>query len=168
MPKLSLLVLSCFVVLAVGLSGNAAAEDSKVLVPDFALVSTANETIRLSDYRGQIVVLNFWASWCPPCRAEMPEFQELHDQFTDTGEAVLLLLNQIDGRQETVEKGKEYLASNDLTMTNLLDHGAVGRQIFGIPGLPTTVVIDAEGYLASYVVGATNKETVLKMIEDVK
>lgn len=169
MPKLSLLVLSCFVVFAVlGLSGNAAAEDSKVLVPDFALVSTANETIRLSDYRGQIVVLNFWASWCPPCRTEMPEFQELHDQFTDTGEAVLLLLNQIDGRQETVEMGKEYLASNDLTMTNLLDHGAVGRQIFGIPGLPTTVVIDAEGYLASYVVGATNKETVLKMIEDVK
>ncbi|NMB20018.1 MAG: TlpA family protein disulfide reductase [Firmicutes bacterium] len=168
MRNISLIVFLCLIAVAVlGWSGSVLAEDSKVLVPDFALVSTANETIRLSDYRGQIVVLNFWASWCPPCRAEMPEFQELHDQFTESGEAVLLLLNQID-RQETVEKGKEYLKSNNYTMTNLLDYGAVGRQIFGIPGLPTTVVIDAEGYLASYVVGATTKETVLQMIEDAR
>ncbi len=168
MRNISLIVFLCLIAVAVlGWSGSVLAEDSKVLVPDFALVSTANETIRLSDYRGQIVVLNFWASWCPPCRAEMPEFQELHDQFTESGEAVLLLLNQID-RQETVEKGKEYLESNNYTMTNLLDYGAVGRQIFGIPGLPTTVVIDAEGYLASYVVGATTKETVLQMIEDAR
>lgn len=168
MRNISLIVFLCLIAVAVlGWSGSVLAEDSRVLVPDFALVSTANETIRLSDYRGQIVVLNFWASWCPPCRAEMPEFQELHDQFTESGEAVLLLLNQID-RQETVEKGKEYLKSNNYTMTNLLDYGAVGRQIFGIPGLPTTVVIDAEGYLASYVVGATTKETVLQMIEDAR
>jgi thiol:disulfide interchange protein len=99
---------------------------------------------------------------------EMPEFQELHDELSESEEAVLLLLNQIDGRQETVEKGTEYMKSNDLTMTNLLDYGTVGQQIFGIPGLPTTVVIDAEGYLASYVVGATTKETVLKMIEDAR
>lgn len=143
-------------------------EESKVLVPDFALVNSAGETFRLSDYRGQIVVLNFWASWCPPCRAEMPEFQELHTEFEESGEAVLFLLNQIDGRQETAKKGTEYLESNNLTMTNLLDYGSVGRQIFGIPGLPTTVVVDAEGYMSGYVVGATTKATVLQMVEEAR
>ncbi len=174
MRKISIVVLSCLVVLGLfGWNDQALAqasqnqEESKVLVPDFTLLTSANETFRLSEYRGQIVVLNFWASWCPPCRAEMPEFQELHDEFEESGEAVLLLLNQIGG-QETVEKGEQYLAANNFTMTNLLDFGTVGSQIFGLPGIPTTVVIDAEGYLASYVVGATTKATVLRMIEDAK
>lgn len=175
MRKISIIVLSCLVVLGLfGWNDQALAqasqnqEESKVLVPDFTLLTSANETFRLSEYRGQIVVLNFWASWCSNCMVEMPDFQALHDDFEESGEAVLFLLNQIDGRLETVEKGEQYLAANNFTMTNLLDFGTVGSQIFGIPGLPTTVVIDAEGYLASYVVGATTKATVLRMIEDAK
>lgn len=149
-------------------SATETAEESKVLVPDFALLSSTNETVRLSDYRGKVVVLNFWASWCPPCRSEMAEFQLLHDELQETNDAVLLLLNQIDGSRETIKIGKEYLEKNKYTMTNLFDHGQVGGQIFGIPGLPTTVVIDREGYLSSYVVGATTRATVLKMIEEAK
>ena len=170
MRKQRVLLLCLAVLMVMAMGGFAVAEetDERVLVPNFSLRTKDNETIHLSDYRGQVVVLNFWASWCPPCKAEMPEFQELHDDFEESGEAVLLLLNQIDGRQETVEKGTKYLADNKLTMTNLLDHGTVGRQIFGIPGLPTTVVIDAEGYLSSYVVGQTTAATVRRMIEDAK
>lgn len=139
-----------------------------LLVPDFALVSSAGETVRLSDYKGQIVVLNFWASWCPPCREEMGDFQKLHDRFEETGEAVLLLLNQIDGRRETTTSGVKYLEDNEYTLTNLLDYGQVGAGIFGVPGLPTTVVIDAEGYLATHVVGGINDKIVLDMIEVAK
>lgn len=172
MQKSRLFLLSCLTVLLLftlgGLVFAAEADNDKVLVPDFALLTSANETIRLSDYRGQVVVLNFWASRCPPCRTEMPEFQELHTELAESGEAVLLLLNQIDGRSETVESGTNYLANNKLTMTNLFDYGTVGTQIFGIPGLPTTVVIDSEGYLSSYVVGSTTKATVLQMIEGAK
>lgn len=164
------------IVLVIGFSGLALAEtdssgqeeDKKVLVPDFTLLSNTNETVHLSDYRGKIVVLNFWASWCPPCKAEMPEFQQLHNELEESGEAVLLLLNQIDGRRETVKTGSDYLKKNKLTMTNLYDYGSVGSQIFGIPGLPTTVVIDAEGYLSSYVVGGTTAATVWQMIEGAK
>ncbi|NMB02181.1 MAG: TlpA family protein disulfide reductase [Firmicutes bacterium] len=163
-------LLSLSALLVLGLSGFvlATASSEKIFVPDFALTTADNETIRLSDYRGQVVVLNFWASWCPPCRAEMPEFQKLHNELAESQDAVLLLLNQIDGRTETVTSGTKYLADNNFTMTNLFDYGTVGTQMFGIPGLPTTVVIDAEGYLSSYVVGATDKETVWKMIEGAK
>ncbi len=173
MRNVKLVVLSCLVLLMVaGVSSLALAQavqvNPRVAVQNFALVSTANETIRLSDQKGKVVILNFWASWCPPCRAEMPEFQELHEELEGSEEVVLFLVNQIDGRRELVETGAKYLADNDLTMTNLLDFGTVGTQIFGIPGLPTTVVIDAEGQLAGYVVGATNKATVLQMVEDAK
>ncbi len=175
MRKLSVIFVSCFVVLALlGWNGSVLAdsqtepEDQRILVPDFTLSTNANETIRLSDYRGKVVVLNFWASWCSPCKMEMPEFQELHEEFVESEDAVLLLLNQIDGRQETVENGAKFLDTNNFTMTNLLDFGTVGRNIFGIPGLPTTVVIDAEGYFSDYVVGATTKAVVLEMIEAAK
>lgn len=173
MRKLGMLLIVLAILLLSGWGGLALAEPTeeeaaRVLVPDFALLTSTNETIRLSDYRGQVVVLNFWASWCPPCIAEMGEFQELHDELVESGSGVLFLINQIDGRQEKVETGTAYLAKNKLTMTNLLDFGSVGRQIFGIPGLPTTVVIDAGGYLSSYVVGGTTAATVWKMIEGAK
>jgi len=173
MRKLKLVVLSLLVLLAAaGLSSAAFAQavqvEPRIAVQDFALVGSGGETVRLSDFRGKVVILNFWASWCPPCRAEMPEFQELHEELQESKDAVLLLLNQIDGRRETAETGAKYLADNKLTMTNLLDFGTVGTQIFGVPGLPTTVVIDADGQLASYVAGATNKATVKAMVEAAK
>lgn len=142
--------------------------DDRLLVPDFALVSSEGKTVRLSDYEGKIVVLNFWASWCPPCRAEMGELQKLEDRFKETDEAVLLLLNQIGGRRETTKTGVKYLKDNNFTFTNLFDYGQVGSGMFGIPGLPTTVVIDAEGYLVAHAVGGVNEKMVLEMIEEAK
>ncbi|HHT43709.1 MAG TPA: TlpA family protein disulfide reductase [Firmicutes bacterium] len=161
-----LLFLSIFLVMAVG--PGAWAQDQRVLVPDFALLTAADETVRLSDFRGQVVALNFWATWCFYCREEMPDLQALHEELAASGEAVILLLDQIDGRQETVERGTAYLAENGITIPNLLDFGSVGQRIFGVPGLPTTVVIDAEGYLYDYVVGSTTKEVLREMIEGAK
>src|SRR5690554_2293403 len=101
-----LLFLSIFLVMAVG--PGAWAQDQRVLVPDFALLTAADETVRLSDFRGQVVALNFWATWCFYCREEMPDLQALHEELAASGEAVILLLDQIDGRQETVERGTAY------------------------------------------------------------
>ena len=87
----------------------AQAPAEKPLVPNFTLESNQGSQVSLSDYAGRVVVLKFWASWCPPCRAEMPEFKKLHEHLADSEEAVLLMLNQIDGRRETVETGAAYL-----------------------------------------------------------
>lgn len=167
---LSLLIFLLVALLAAGPGVFAAAAQTvaeKILVPDFTLPYQEG-VLSLSDFRGKVVVLNFWASWCPPCRSELEELQQLHERLSETGEAVLLLINQIDGRQETIQSGSGFLKNNNYTMTNLFDDGQVGQGIFGIPGLPTTLVIDEEGYFVSYVVGPTNAAHLLKMIEEAR
>jgi len=156
-------LLSMFLVLAATAIGQG--KDGRMLVQDFTLTSSTGEEVLLSDFRGRIVVLNFWASWCPHCRAEMPDFQKLHDQFSEGEDVVLLLINQIDGSRETVETSSQYFEENGFTMTNLYDHyGRLGSGYFGVPGLPTTIVIDREGYFVTYAVGAVNEAIVLQMI----
>ncbi|HPT82970.1 MAG TPA: TlpA disulfide reductase family protein [Limnochordia bacterium] len=140
----------------------------KILVPDFALVTAQGETVRLSDLRGQVVVLNFWATWCPYCVMELPELQELHEELQESGEAVIYLVDQIDGQYETPERATAFLEEKGITIPNLLDFGTVGNGIFQVPGLPTTVVIDAEGYLCDYAIGMVTKDVVRRMIEVAK
>lgn len=158
----------CLLVGLVLLPYQAAAETEKPLVPNFTLMSNRGEPVSLSDYAGKVVVLNFWASWCPPCRAEMPDFQRLHEELEETGEAVLLMLNQIDGFRETVASGEKYLTDNGFTFLNLHDDGTVGGRIFGLPGIPVTVVIDPDGYMDNYIIGPASYAAVKHLIEEAK
>ena len=143
--------------------------EERPLIPDFSLESNRGEVVSLSDYAGEIVVLNFWATWCPHCRSEMPELQKLHDYFEETGAGKLLLINQIDGVRETRASAAKYLADNGLDLLNLYDdHTLVGYYIFGVPGLPATVVVDREGRLASAVLGPVGFEKLLEMIGEIE
>lgn len=137
------------------------------LVPDFELTDSNGNTVSLSDYAGKVVVLNFWASWCPPCRAEMPDFDKLHTELTQSDDTVLLMINQTYGR-ETKESADAFYAENQFSFPHYYDEGEVGYQIFGVQSLPTTVVIDAEQRLSGYVLGQTNYDTVAAMIEEAK
>jgi cytochrome c biogenesis protein CcmG, thiol:disulfide interchange protein DsbE len=143
-------------------------EEENPLVPDFTLKSSEGEEISLSDYSGKVVVLNFWASWCPPCKEEMPEFQKLYDELAESEDAVLLMLNQTDGQRETEKKANSYIEEEGLTFPILYDTGEVGGSIFGINSIPTTVVIDKEGRLSDYVLGRTEYSKVAQMIEEAK
>lgn len=133
-------------------------------VPDFELTSMDGETHLLSDYVGKTVVLNFWASWCPPCKAEMPDFQKLHDDYAEK-DVVILMLNQTFGR-ETKKDADKFIEENEYTFPVLYDYGEVGYSIFGIQSYPTTVVINSKGYLSGYVIGMTDYDTVVKLIEE--
>jgi thiol-disulfide isomerase/thioredoxin len=138
------------------------------LVPDFTLKNAKGESVSLSDYSGKVVILNFWASWCPPCKAEMPDFNEMNAELKDSKDMVLLTINLTDGQRETKDKALKFLKDNNYDLNVLFDTDGIAAGIFGIESIPTTAVIDREGYLHDYIMGATSKSTVLKSAGEVK
>jgi peroxiredoxin len=116
---------------------------------DFSLASLAGAKAALSDYRGKVVFLNFWATWCPPCRSEMPSMERLHAKLQRSGLEILAV-----DLQETNETVKKFVKDNALTFTVLLDpNGAVGGA-WGAQSIPTTYLIDREGDILARAIGA--------------
>lgn len=148
--------------------GGEEAEDELVgkPAPDFKLDLLDGGEVRLSDYKGKsAVVLDFWASWCGPCRKSLPAIIEAVEAFKDKG-VVLLGLNQ----GETPEKVREFLAKTKLKLTVALDKGGkVGSESYGAESIPRTVVIDREGVVRAVHVGASPdlKEKLVKVLEEV-
>ncbi len=139
------------------LDGTAASETpGPVPAPDFTVYDEAGNEVRLSDYLGKPVVVNFWASWCGPCRMEMPEFQEKHLELG--GEVQFLMINMTGGR-ETVETARDFIAGQGYTFPVLYDTEGDAAVTYGAYALPTTYFIDAEGYAIAQARGAINSET---------
>jgi thiol-disulfide isomerase/thioredoxin len=135
-----------------------------VEVPDFTLTSLTGKEISFSDYEGKVVILNFWASWCPPCKAEMPGFERAHKKL-DPDKAVILAINVIDGIRETEKKARNYINSNEFTLNVLLDKGQEVTGTFGIDNFPTTVFINPNGTLFGYKIGPLSEEVLLMAAE---
>lgn len=147
---------------------GAQALESGARVPNFTLNDMRGEKVSLEDFRGQVVILNFWATWCPPCRREMPEFNEMNAELKKSGEAVLLAINLTDGRRETKAKVSQFMTSNKYSFRVLLDQSGEAADIFSIRGIPTTVVIDRDGVLHEQIVGATTKDRVMSIVKSIK
>ena len=135
---------------------------------NFTLKDLNGNEVSLAQYKGKPVVLNFWATWCPPCRNEMPEFNQMDKQFKETGEAVLLTVNMTDGRRETKEKVEKFMEKNKFDMTVLLDTESEAAQLYKIRYLPTTYIINSKGVVTGTLTGGTNKAAVLKMLKGAK
>lgn len=147
---------------------SAYALDNGSKVPNFTLTDLSGKNISLSDYKGKVVVLNFWASWCPPCKAEMPEFNEMDREFKKSGDTVLLAINMTDGRRETKKKVETFISEQKYKMRVLLDSEGKASNLFDIRYLPTTYVIDAEGTVTGQLVGGTTKNAVMKLVKEAK
>lgn len=141
-------------------AGSASAsqeEPSKVAAPDFTVVDGAGEEAALSDYLGRPVVLNFWASWCGPCKSEMPDFD---DAWAEVGEEVsFLMVNVTDGSRETFENAKAYVEEQGFAFPVFYDTNLEAAMAYGVQSLPTTFFIDREGYLTAWAKGAISRET---------
>lgn len=114
------------------------------LAPDFTLKTLDGEEVSLSDYRGKKVFLNFWASWCPPCRAEMPEMQEFHEKY---GDEVEIIAVNATGTERSEAVMREYIEENGYTFTVLLDQDLTVNASYQALSLPTTYFINSQGII---------------------
>ena len=110
------------------------------IAPDFSLPSLDGKNVQLSDFAGQVVVVNLWATWCPPCRAEMPMLNVYYEAFRDEGVTILAVNSEEDAA--TV---KQFMQTHGFSMPVLLDSQSDVFALYQATGLPTTVVIDREG-----------------------
>ena len=132
--------------------------------PDFTVVNNEGEEVSISEFKGKKVIINFWASWCPPCVEEMPEFQLLHDEL-DPEETVLLAINLTDGQRETKTLANNFLAENNLDMNVLYDTQGNAFYEFNVTSIPQTFFLDEEGTVQYSILGMTNKTVLDAVLE---
>lgn len=131
--------------------------------PDFTVVDMDGNSVSLSDFVGKPVVVNFWASWCGPCKAEMPEFNEIYHEYGD--EVVFMMVNMTDGGQETLDSAKKFINSQPYDFPVYFDVNMEAAIAYGVSAIPATYFIDAEGNIGAYAVSMLDSETLVKGIE---
>jgi len=124
------------------------------LAPDFQLQNLDGQTISLGNLRGKPVLINFWATWCGPCRGEMPYIQEIYEEWTNKG-LVVLTINM----GESSSKAEEFRQSYNLSFTVLLDAKQDVAQKYNIQYIPTTFFLDKDGIIQDKVIGAFQNKT---------
>ena len=127
--------------------------------PDFALEDLSGETVSLADYRGQVVIVNLWASWCGPCRAEMPALQSVYESLSAEG-LVVLAVNST--AQDTEEAARAFVTEHALTFPVLLDRADSVSQAYRLRSLPSTFIVDRQGVIDSVLIGGPLAEAVLR------
>lgn len=123
--------------------------------PDFTVYDADGKPVKLSDMKGKPVVLNFWASWCPPCKAEMPDFDAVCKEYE--GKVTFMMVNLTDGERETVESARNFIHMMEYSFPVYYDTDMEASNTYGIQSIPTTFFIDADGGLVAYGSGALSE-----------
>lgn len=138
-------------------------ETQAALAPDFTVYDIDGNEVKLSDYLGTPVVLNFWASWCPPCKAELPDFEEKYLAYGD--KVQFLMVNLADGTRETVETASDFIAQEGYTFPVFYDSKSVAAIEYKVRSIPATYFIDADGCIADQTVGMLDADSLQKGID---
>lgn len=123
-----------------------------VLAPEFALSDLEGKAQRLSDFRGNVVLLNFWATWCPPCRAEMPSMETLYQAYQEQGFVILAVSSDVQGAAVV----QPFMAQYRLSFPALLDTTGRVNGLYGVRSIPTSYLLDRQGRVVSREIGARN------------
>jgi len=129
------------------------------LAPDFTLSDAEGNPVQLSALRGQAVLLNFWASWCPPCKQEMPAMQRVHSEYSNQGLVVLAVnVTAQDNRDSAIA----FLQANGLTFPVIYDYNGEASRLYETRALPTSFFISADGIIQDVVVGGPMSEALIR------
>ena len=136
-------------------------EKERKATPDFSLKDSTGTLVKLSDYKGKVVLLNFWATWCGPCKIEIPWFTDFQKTYKDRDFAVIGVAMDEDGWDSV----KPYIEQHKMNYRVVIGNDQVSQLFGSIDSLPTTIVIDREGRIASMHIGLVAKNTYQKEIE---
>ena len=142
---------------------NNETEQEKIVAPDFTVVDMDGNSVKLSDFRGKPVVVNFWASWCGPCKMEMPDFNDVYHEYGD--DVVFMMVNMTDGGQETLESAKKFINSQPYDFPVYFDVNMEAAIGYGVSAIPMTFFIDDEGNVVTYALSMLDAATLVKVIE---
>lgn len=135
------------------------------LAPDFTLKNLAGEEVTLSDFRGKKVILNFWTTWCPPCKAEMPHMQKYYDQYGEKDNVIILAVN-LTYDSDSEEKVKQFASSYNIDFPILLTQKDMIEKQYKIMTIPSTFFIDTEGHIQRQIVGPLDLSTLQQYVSE--
>lgn len=139
------------------------------MAPDFELATLTDETVRLSDYRGKKVILNFWASWCPPCRVEMPHMENYYEENKEAENVEIIAVNMTKterGGDDKIERVEDFVQENKLTFPILLDETGEVMKLYQIMAYPTTYIINPEGVITEVVIRGLDEEILAELVKN--
>ncbi|ADU29596.1 redoxin domain-containing protein [Evansella cellulosilytica] len=131
------------------------------IAPDFQLTTLDGDRVKLSDYRGQKIMLNFWATWCPPCRAEMPDMQRAYEE----NDIIILAVNLTE-TESRVENVETFADDFELTFPILLDERTEVADLFAVQPVPTSFMIDTTGRIEHVAIGPMNEDMIIQKINE--
>ncbi len=137
-----------------------------ITAPDITVYTLEGEEVKLSDLRGKPVVLNFWATWCPPCKAELPHFEKLSLEYE--GEVEFMMVNLTDGTRDTEDVVQSFIEEEGYTFPVYCDTTMQSYYLYGVQSIPQTFFIDADGKIQNAYTGAMSEEQLKGFIEEMR
>ena len=135
------------------------ADDAVRQKADFTLIDLTGKSWTLSALKGKVVLVNFWATWCPPCRKEMPDLQALYERFTDQGFVILSISD------EEIDKVQPFITERHITYPVMLDPGRKVNELFQVEGIPKSFIYDREGKLVAQSIDMRTQHQFLEMLK---
>ncbi|QXE18187.1 cytochrome c biogenesis protein/redoxin [Clostridium sp. 001] len=149
---------------------NESAEVNNTKAPDFSLVDQYGNTHKLSDYKGKVVFLNFWATWCPPCKSELPHIEEIYKEYENNSKDVIILGVTAPnlGQEGSKENIRSFINKQGYTFPVVFDSDGDVMGRYDIDAFPTTFIIDKKGNINKYVPGSMDRASMESLINNVK
>lgn len=146
--------------------GRTGAPGNRNAAPDFTVTDGGGNRVSTADLSGKPVILNFWATWCPPCRSELPAFDKLYRQYGN--EVSFMMIDLTDGYRETVEGVRKFISENGYTFPVYYDTEGSAAEAYNVSSIPFTVAVGRNGNIVGTHLGAMSEAALEKLIKTVK